>query len=376
MNSAIQEVEKIRKEPIQEAPIKNRYALIVKEKDQSKTAYCFGVPIRASTGEGVLERQFYYRNKEARFSGSCGRVIVSDCIIFENEHGMCRLDLPGAVRQKTKTEILFESSHGAVEITPTLNGLLYKCNCPPKGKVLLRFSMKKIPHEVRGTDKCIAWLRERFVPFVTLSGIGFSKTGKEITSPCHLSLQAVTDTEYTVAVSSPCKCAGLLFFEINLHDVKLFQDTTVESKHPTENNAFGGMAFLGSTDAFGEQWLYMRTDLKAVSGIFSSSRIKAAKLYLPCWGAGKREIALYRLGSRFCSFGSNWESRLMPVASLDNAASQKDYFAFDITESLQKFDGGLYYLIRRTDSPKSKRATILSTGDNFARPPILAIHYV
>lgn len=90
-------------------------------------------------------------------------------------------------------------------------------------------------------DKFFALMSEKFRPFVVVSCIGTVSEGSNIIAPAKISFLKITDRKYEITVS-PCSTLGeSVFFEINLHEAKLFQDTTVESNNPKTNNAFGSV---------------------------------------------------------------------------------------------------------------------------------------
>ena len=96
-------------------------------------------------------------------------------------------------------------------------------------------------------------MREKFIPLVTVSCVGTLSVNGDLVSPCEILSQEVNSMEYVLTFVPHSNVCKNLLFEVNMQETKLFQDTTVESKNPTMNNAFGGVAFIGNTKAFGVQ---------------------------------------------------------------------------------------------------------------------------
>ena len=119
-------------------------------------------------------------------------------------------------------------------------------------------------------------------------------------------------------------------FEINMYEPKLIQDTTVESANPYENNAFGGIAFIGNTKEYGEQWVYSRADIDKIS-VFIGRTVNRAVLHIPRL-CGELSMEALRLTKRFCSFGANWDNKITDSDSLIKAELNKDYYTVDVTD--------------------------------------------
>ena len=99
-----------------------------------------------------------------------------------------------------------------------------------------------------------------FHTLLSISCLGASKTYKYNTGPAVIKYQKITDIKYNITISPYNNHSKYLFFEVNSYEHKAVQDTTVESATPQKNNAFGGVAFVGNSKIFGEQWLYSKID--------------------------------------------------------------------------------------------------------------------
>ena len=161
-----------------------------------------------------------------------------------------------------------------------------------------------------------------------------------------------------------------------MQDEKLFQDTTVESKNPKQNNAFGGTAFIGSTDAYGEQWLYSRPDISKIKDLFNKS-IKKAVLYIPTLNQSGTLLTMVGLKTRFCSFGSNWNNKKMGYVNVSSSESVPGYHRIDITNIITnsyRIQPGTEGWIIKSGS-KDNGFSVISTGDSFYAPQILEITF-
>ena len=116
--------------------------------------------------------------------------------------------------------------------------------------------------------------------FLMLSCIGALHPNGRILAPCWLQSYRIGDGEYQLIVRHDAADARALLFEANLYTEKLFSDTTVESRNPGKNSAFGGAAFLGNTELCGEQWLYSRPDFSKVPEVYDK-RICRAVFHMP-----------------------------------------------------------------------------------------------
>lgn len=214
-------------------------------------------------------------------------------------------------------------------------------------------------------------MREKFIPFVTVSCIGLINQYGKISAPCEVVSQKLNDTEHILSFSSG-NSQNRVAIEINVQEPKLFQDTTVESMHPTINNAFGGTSFLGTSKMFGEQWLYSRLDISNISHLQGKKIIKSI-LHIPQLGYNYSPITVSKISERFCSFGSNWGNKISIRDTIALSSSSLGYYHLDITKLLGNFKNKAEnFVIRGTNQNNS---VIIPTGDSFYTPQILEVKH-
>ena len=179
-----------------------------------------------------------------------------------------------------------------------------------------------------------------------------------------------------ITVYSNSIYAKQVLFEINLQETKLFQDTTVESKTPTQNNAFGGTAFIGNSSAFGEQWLYSRPNISLLNDLFGES-ILSAFLYIPTLHRDDMKLMAVGLATRFCSFGSTWNNKKEGSEKTSFSEADSGYYKIDIANMLAKNNRILTnsegWIIK--SAVKNSGFSAISTGDSFYAPQILKITF-
>lgn len=368
MNSALNEILKLRKqEPIKvDFHNRNRYRIIVKE-NVGKTSYCFSTPIYKQDGS-VVCRDFTEENGLYRFEGSNARVTVKDgLIVLRNSEGSASFHFP------------FKSLHhqddslvGAnVRITPTFNGLLITVKQP---ELTFDFHTDRKFERTRYCEKSFAVMQEEFRPFCLVSPLYAQKSdGAYI--PLTVDHTEKDNDTYGIVLSADS--ADRLTFEIGLYEPKLFQDTTVDSRNPDENNAYGIAAWIGRSDAMGEQWLYSRPDFSKVPELYGYG-IRKILLHIPCHQGMENIPAVYAPEMRFCSFGSTWNNKIGQTALPISPIAGDGYLTIDMSGVfMDAAEGWLRYTEGLILKPKGLECDpcLLSTADNYAYPLILEVRY-
>lgn len=350
----------------------NRHCIIVREPDSSRTAYCFGTPIYNKNTKRLVKLSFDETSDGFYHIGSSAEVKVSEReIVMKNTegvlriHGLCNFRL-------YEGRILFPGG----EIAPTLNGIAVKMAPVKENKISLILTASIPFMETRANSKYFAFMSEKFRPFSTLSAIGLLGSGGNLTSPIQIKCQKINSKSYSVTLSTFSQIRNPIWFEINMYEPKLFQDTTVESKKAKENNAFGGIAFIGETEAFGETWLYTRPDFTKISYLLEK-KARYVKLHLPVYNIGSATLSAYRTAARFCSFGSNWNNKIELSKKMIDTAVGNQYQTLDLTDSVINPKN---HSIRTTDGfilriKEQKKLAVVSTGDSYINPQILEINY-
>ncbi len=351
----------------------NRYRLVVSEEDGSKTAYYFSTPIYHSKSRKMLDLKFRSNQESFEAIGSNANIVVSNQISMTNQEGSCWIlgnDAP--VMQSEQELRLGESS-----VYPTANGVAVKASASVKGAYRLTVEIKEPSFHIQANDRCFALMREKFRPFVVFSCIGTLDHTENLIAPAKMGYQKLTDTRYELTVKPTSPMGKYVFFEANLYENKLFQDTTVESEQPKTNNVFGSVGFIGNTACYGEQWLYSRIDDDRMSEM-RNQKIERAILHLPKLNQSKVELSASRVSDRFCSFGSNWNNKNKEAAPIGETKLANGYQSVELTSALVnhqtkklvKSEG----LILRS-KVKGSGFSAIATGDSYYAPQILEINF-
>lgn len=374
MYSVLSEITRLRggQKPIIDYRNSNHYRIVTLEENGFRTAYCFGVPIYNRKTRKLVEMRFHESNGIGKAYGSNAEITAEDSIVLKNGDGDCKIDLSGKPRLGKGAGV----QYGMAEIFSTLNGVAVRAPCIADQLYTIRlFSGPPLSMNARANDRCLALMREEFKPFVTVSCIGVLDGSGKVIAPCMLCYQKTSDTEYAIILSHASPYGQKLLFEINLHEDKLFQDTTVESLHPELNNAFGGTAFIGNTAAYGEQWLYSRPDFSKLPELYGK-QIRRAVFHLPRHG-GSSGLSALGLTARFCSFGSNWGNKVKAAENVTEASASASYQSLDITNLIIDRNGFLKpsegFILKSRE--KKGGFSAVSTGDSFFAPQILEVSF-
>ena len=375
MQSVLREIAKLRNgvPMIIDYHNSNRYRLVVKENDGMKTAYYFSAPIYNRRTRKIVDVKFQSNGGTVYSIGSNTNVTISTNVLMENAEGACSVSLP----QKCNLISSQEANCGNVILMPTLNGVAAKCLVKGGEKISFFVEVGQPFLNIRANDKCFALMKERFRPFVVLSGIGSVDASGEIIAPVKIEYQKLTDKKYMITILPTTPLAHYVLYEVNLYENKLFQDTTVESMNPSVNNAFGSVGFIGNTSLYGEQWLYSRLDYSRISEIMDK-RIHKIVMHLPKLNRSSVEMSAYKVEARFCSFGSTWDNKIPGKIPVSDSNINREYQSIDIisllvdarTKTITHSEG----LILKPKI-KGKGFSVVSTGDSYYAPQILEVVY-
>lgn len=374
MVSIIDEIKKLRNKEsiIIDYDNTNRYRVVVKEDDGSKTAYYFSAPIYNFKTRKAVDFKFDKKEGAIYYNGSNANITFSKIIRMENAEGYCTVALDNDICFISNQEL----SCGNDRLFATTNGFMYKALYTKEKAFTLDLEMGIPFIEIRENNKSFSFLTEKFKPFVTISCIGTTNKEGEVISPAKISYQKLTERKYRFTLT-PCSPVGeWVLFEINLYERKLMQDTTVESANPYTNNAFGTTAFIGNTAEYGEQWLYSRMELQKLSDL-SDKRIIKAVLHLPKYNHTDVELAAFKVASRFCSFGSNWDNKVNFTNSVSDSVMNNNYQDIDIKPLITDELGRLTYSEGFILKSKVKNSgfSSIATGDSCYSPQICEINY-
>ena len=351
---------------------RNRYRVVAAETDGTRTAYCFSVPVYGEKTRRAIDLRFRQTSGEISATGSNAAITITDSVRMENQEGVCVLSLSGTARYVSEREAMA----GMERLTPTTNGVAVLSRCRPNEPY--RFSLT-VSHPflgIRANDRCFALMSGEFRPFVSVSCVGTTDDDGAVIAPAKLSYQRYSDRRFLLTVTPTSPVGTAVLTEINLYEPKLMQDTTVESANPKINNAFGSMAFIGTTKEYGEQWLYARPDYSRLTEM-NDRKILGAVLHLPRRSRGTVALSAYALSSRFCSFGSIWQNKVAETALLAEGVIGERYVDLDLTAAFAtprgRWQPGDGFLLRT--QKRDAGFVAVATGDQYEAPQILEIHY-
>lgn len=339
----------------------NRYKVMVKE-TEGTTAYCFNTPIYDLTEGRIISSRFNEENGEKYFRGSnCTMIIKKNIVRLENTRGV--------------VDIIFnnEEIDEDLWVSPTMNGFHFLCS---KERVSFKLKAKIVQSGLWFNGQHFSIMADKFLPCVSVSGL-YAKDEKGNCFPMSLQYTEKGEHEYEITAFSTHH-AKELRFEINFYEHKLFQDTTVESKNPDKNNAFGAVGFIGRTEAFGEQWLYIRPDFSRISDLYQK-RVESIYFHVPILNGSDEILEAYIPQRRFCSFGSTWNKKVPHSEKKISSVNNGKYLTFDVTDLFRNpigqvisYNEGL--ILRKPKNPNSINDFIaISTGDSYSYPQILEI---
>ena len=338
MISVLHEILKIRQDDNLnvDACNQNRYRVVLKESENKKTAYYFSTPIYNAQTKKLVQTKFERKGDTAVLIGSNSTMTFGQEIHMTNKNVTCKLGMENTLSQIAERELRF----GDDEIFPTTNGFAYKAKIENNSRVSFDLSVSSPPLSVRANNRCFSLMRDRFVPFMTISCIG-SGNGNSVNVSCAAILHYMkkSDREYTIAIHSELPDAEWVMFEVNLYEPKLIQDTTVETRSPRLNNAFGGVAFIGESQRYGEQWLYTKMDSQKLSDLIGK-RIHRCLLYFPKLNNSTLQLSAFGIASRFCSFGSTWDNKIPAVRSCTDSIICDGYQTLNVTKFLTNEQNG------------------------------------
>ncbi len=345
----------------------NRYRILVKD-SIGKTAYCFSTPIYNTDSRKLVSGGFTAGRNAWDFTGSNAHIIAfKQQIVLRNADGNAIVRFPFS-----NLTIQDGDLHAnGWRITPTVNGVHIRV---AEASANVMIQVNKPFYGIRHCSKSFAIMQEEFRPFLLLSPL-IAKDAAHRIFPAQVTYSQTNECTYEIAVTA--SKGTMVEFEINLYEPKLFQDTTVESIHSDENNAFGGIAFIGKTQHLGEQWLYLRPDFSKIAELYSVY-VNKVLLHFPLHCTTGKQLSVYAPASRFCSFGSTWNNKIQEIPKSASATVNNNYLTLDLSNILtDPNDRRIIYSEGLILKPHGVEEgfTTLSTGDNYSYPLILEVQY-
>ena len=350
----------------------NRYRIVVNETDGTKTAYYFAIPIYNDETKEIVKPFFQSTQSGYEVIGSNSKTSVDKKIRINSKTDFCQIPLPYTLLGSSPDELKYQD----VSLYPTTNGIA--CKVLPNATGTYSFELEcSIPFlNVKANSKSFSLLREKHKPFITISCIGSMDESGGIVSPAKIEYSKINDRKYKIFITASEQSLSLLF-EVNMYELKLIQDTTVESANPNDNNAFGSVAFIGNTSQLGEQWLYSRFDLSNITG-WLDKRVINATWYIPQYSKTNNRISAFQLVSHFCSFGSNWDNKVGFAHKIGEVEGIGKYSIVNVTKmflDFQKQTNVRQHGVVLKASKNDNSSSAFSTADSYYCPQLIAIHY-
>lgn len=347
----------------------NRYCVVLDEDNGSKTAYYFTTPIYNIKTRRAVDLCFSKTDTSINLLGSNSVITINGNITMKSEYGSCKVLMQEPVTYVSAQKLKCGNS----TLHPTTNGLMFST---VSDNITFEIQTEAPIFDIRYNEKYFSVMSEKFRPFITVSCIGAADENGDVIAPAKISYQKIGDKKIIMNVCACDVFSKKIMFEINMYEPKLFQDTTVESNNPTVNNSFGGMAFIGNTRQYGEQWLYSRLDHSKLSELIDRRVLKAV-LHIPQYNLSNMPLGVFKAAARFCSFGSNWNNKIPASQSIVTSISNNKYLHIDMTEFLTDDSGRMVYTDGMIVKPQLKGAKFcaIATADNCYTPQIIEINY-
>lgn len=375
MQSILEEIKKFHREKAMTIDLHNtnRYRLVFREADESRTAYYFSTPIYHQKNRKMVDLLFHNVNESVYAVGSNADISIHRTICMKNEEGTCAIELPQPLTSVSGKELCCGEDY----IYLTTNGVAYKAHIQADGKAVFLVEVGSPFINIRANDRCIAFMAENFRPFAVFSCIGTLDSLGNVAAPAQIAYQKLTDRTYLLTVSPTGPVGKFVLFEGNLYEQKLFQDTTVESLNPDVNNAFGSTAYIGNTALYGDQWLYSRPDFSKMPELMDK-HIRHAILHIPKHSKGSVVMSSFKVTARFCSFGSTWDNRIPGGNFVGDTVLADAYESLDLTALFMRSPMHTPLLsegIILKSKIKGNGFSAVSTADSCYSPQILEIRY-
>ena len=348
----------------------NRYAIISQPFNGNKKAYYFSTPILYKSNNKPVKGNFQKKENFYYYKGSnCEVKIYDDYIILSNSKEKVFLYFD---RRKN----MFLSNDGSylksedIILFPSFNGIIIK----QRGNKV-RLKMEISTHaNVKSNSKYFSFMRSKFQPIVTFNAMFAENRYRDIFCNIILHPKKITETLYEVELSVTGENTFQLTYDINMYEPKLIQDTTVESKMPKENNAYGNISFLGKSNCCGTQIVYSRIDVSKMD-LPTNLKLDNVKLHIPYYAVNGNDFRISVPIKRFCSFGSNWDNKISYSNAALSGTRNNGYITFDISKYVISKTGDWNPNEGFVIQSRGEHFSIIGTGDNYYTPQIIEITF-
>ena len=309
----------------------NEYRMQVWEDDGSLTAYYFSCPIYDLENRRLLsfvisqgEDGFVAKGINSQISYCKNKIVIKQfndefVIEFDKQSNLSLCDESQLGLQRKAV------SYGKFRAIPANNGFAIEGDKGAETEFLIR--VPRIYEKIMENDGYITFMKDEFMPHLGISALWCKDENSNIVPP-RLKYSKISDTIYRVSIELYSCVADEKFsfsLEINVYASKFIFDTTIDSANPDKNNAYGGVAYLGYTKQYGEQWLYSRLNPSLLIDL-SYFSVSEANLLLPIFGSsGNIVLETHKMTTTWCSFGSTWNTKIVPDKLLGETILEGDY---------------------------------------------------
>lgn len=374
MNFALETIQKMTQgEKIRYIQKVNRYGVSI-QLDQGNREFYFSTPIYSGQSEIPVEGRFMPKGTQYILQGSNARIFIT-------ASGIKFLTVLGSMRICWKEKQQFTLCDNGrllrsekMSIYPTLNGALVRQTI--KGSVTLFFESELCQGgEIKSNSKFFSYMKEKYEPFFTLGAMYAESAGGRNFYGLTMMAKRENAEKVNIEMKSGHSDAARFVWEVNAYEPKLFQDTTVESRRPSENNVFGSVAYLGRSPEYGVQYLYSRLDLTKLSPE-SRKNVESVYLHIPYYMISGQPLRVFTPFKRFCSFGSKWNNKVAYEGARIEGHCQGGFVSFHLSPYFLNAAGTLQettgIMIRQSTEEKF---SVLATADNYFTPQILEIRH-
>lgn len=346
----------------------NRYAIISQTLNGPKTAYYFSTPVLYKSNNKHVKGEFQKKEHYYYYKGSnCEVKIYDDHIVLSNNKEKIFLYFDRRKNMFLSNDCSYLKSEDII-LFPSLNGVIIKQH---GNKIRLKMETSTLA-DVKSNSKYFAFMRSEFEPIVTFNAMFAENRYRDIFYNIILHSKKITETLYEVELTATNENTFQLTYDINMYEPKLIQDTTVESNHPKENNAYGNISFLGKSTYCGNQILYSKIDVSKMD-IPKDWIIENARFHIPYYAVNGTDFCISVPQKRFCSFGSTWNNKIPYSTSILSGAKSNGYITFDISKYVLSKTGKWNPNEGFVIQSRGEHFSIIGTGDNYYTPQIIEI---
>ena len=348
----------------------NRYGIISQSNKDSIKAYYFSTPILYKSNDKLVKAKFEKRESYYYYQGSnCQAKIYDDRIVLCNDEKKIFLYFGAKQHMVLSYDASFLKSECAI-FFPSFNGIIIKQR---GNRTRLKVEISTLS-DIKSNGKYFAFMNSEFEPIATFNAMFAENRYRDVFYNIILHSRKITETLYDLELAATNENAFQLTYDINMYEPKLIQDTTVESNHPEENNAFGNISFLGKSTHCGNQMLYSRIDVSKIN-IPKNWIIESAKIHIPYYMVSDSDFRISVPQKRFCSFGSTWNNKIPYSFPILLGTKNNGYITFDISKyaisKTGKWNPNEGFVIQS----RGEHFSIIGTGDNYYTPQIIEITF-